>query len=162
MKNLSKEDMGLFYSILIFTHPSFFYGLPWWLRGKESTCNAGDPGSIPGSGRSPGGGHGNPLQYCCWENPMDRGAWRAIIHRVVKSHISKNPSLPGWQHGRVSHCKPSGLATNRSTPSFPLVSFSHWCLHLVKVYCCLVTKSCPTLCDSMDCSPPGSSVHEIS
>ena len=43
--------------------------------GKESACNAGDAGSIPGWGRSPGGGHGNPLQYCCLENPMDRGTW---------------------------------------------------------------------------------------
>ena len=47
-------------------------GLPWWLSGKESACNAG---SILGSGRSPGGGNGNPLQCSCLENPMDRGAW---------------------------------------------------------------------------------------
>ena len=46
---------------------------------------AGDPGSTPGSGRSPGGGHGNPLQYSCLENPMDRRAWRATVHRAVKS-----------------------------------------------------------------------------
>ena len=44
---------------------------------KESIWNVGDLGSVPGSGRSPGGGHGNPLQYSCLENPMDRGAWRA-------------------------------------------------------------------------------------
>ena len=44
-----------------------------------------DPGSVPGSGRSPGGGHGNSLQYCCLENPMDRGAWWATVHRVTKS-----------------------------------------------------------------------------
>ena len=44
-----------------------------------------DMGLIPGSGRSPGGGHGNPFQYSCLENPMDRGAWRAIVHRVTKS-----------------------------------------------------------------------------
>ena len=48
--------------------------------GKESACNEGDPGSIPKSGRYPGGGHGNPLQYSCLENPMDRGAWRATVH----------------------------------------------------------------------------------
>ena len=47
--------------------------------GKESACSAGDLGSIPGLGRSPGGGHGNPLQYSCLENPMDRGAWQACI-----------------------------------------------------------------------------------
>ena len=44
-----------------------------------------DVGSIPGSGRSPGGEHGNPFQYSCLENPMDRGVWQATIHRVVKS-----------------------------------------------------------------------------
>ena len=44
-----------------------------------------DAGSIPGWGRSPGGGHGKPLQYSCLENPMDRGAWRAIVHGVAKS-----------------------------------------------------------------------------
>ena len=44
-----------------------------------------DPGSIPGSGRSKGGGHGNPLQYSCLENPMDRGAWRTTVHRVAKN-----------------------------------------------------------------------------
>ena len=47
--------------------------------------NAADPGSIPGSGRSPGEGNGNPLQYSCLENPMDRGAWWATIHGVAKS-----------------------------------------------------------------------------
>ena len=46
-----------------------------WLSGKESAYNAGDMGLIPGSGRSPGGGNDNPLQYSCQENPMDRGAW---------------------------------------------------------------------------------------
>ena len=52
---------------------------------KESTCNAGDLGSIPGLGRSPGVGHGNPLQYSCLENHMDRGAWQATVHGVTKS-----------------------------------------------------------------------------
>ena len=46
--------------------------------------DAGDMGSIPGSGRSPGEGNDNPLQYSCLENPMDRGAWRTIVHRVAK------------------------------------------------------------------------------
>ena len=56
-----------------------YMGLPWWLSGKESTCNVGDLGSIPGSGRSPGGRHGNPLQYSCLENFMDREIWQAIV-----------------------------------------------------------------------------------
>ena len=56
---------------------------------KKPPTNAGvtgDAGSIPGSGRPPGGGYGNPLLYSCLENPTDRGAWRAIVHRVTKSH----------------------------------------------------------------------------
>ena len=52
---------------------------------KHLAYNAGDLGSIPGSGRSSGEGNGNPLQYSCLENPMDRGAWWAIVHRVAKS-----------------------------------------------------------------------------
>ena len=63
-------------------------GLPWWLSCKESACStgaAGVTGLIPGFGRSPGGGHGNPLQYSCLENPMDRGAWRATVQRVAKT-----------------------------------------------------------------------------
>ena len=55
---------------------------------KNAPANAGDirdAGSIPGSGRSPGGGHDNPLLCCCLENPMDRGAWRTVVHRVAKS-----------------------------------------------------------------------------
>ena len=52
---------------------------------KESACNAGDLGSIPGSGRSPGGGNGNPLQYSCLENSMDRGSWQATVHGITKS-----------------------------------------------------------------------------
>ena len=63
-------------------------GFPGGSDGKESACNAGaagDPGSIPESGRSPGGGHGHPLQYYCLEYPMDRGAWLATVHAVTKS-----------------------------------------------------------------------------
>ena len=60
-------------------------GFPGGSDGKESACNAGDMGSIPGSGRSPGEGNGNPLQYSCLENAMDRGAWKSTVHGVTKS-----------------------------------------------------------------------------
>ena len=60
-------------------------GFPGGSENKASAGNAGDPGSIPGLGRSPGEGNGNPLQYSCLENPMERGAWRATVHRVTKS-----------------------------------------------------------------------------
>ena len=59
-------------------------GFPGGSDGKESVCNAGDPGSIPGSGRFPGEGNGNPLQYSCLENSMGREAWRATVHGVPK------------------------------------------------------------------------------
>ena len=59
--------------------------LPDGSAGKETACDAGDMGSIPGLGRSPPGGNGNPLQYSCLENSMDRGACRAIVHRATKS-----------------------------------------------------------------------------
>ena len=53
-----------------------------------------EAGSVPGSGRCPGGGHGNPLQYSCLQNPMDRGAWRATVHGVAKSRTQrKQPSV---------------------------------------------------------------------
>ena len=60
-------------------------GFPSSSDGKTSTCNAGDLGSIPGLGRSPGEGNGNPLQYSCQENPMDKRAWWATVHGVAKS-----------------------------------------------------------------------------
>ena len=63
----------------------YIWGFPGGSDGKESTCNAGDLGSIPGLERSHGGGHGNPRQYSCLESPMDRGAWRATVHEVTKS-----------------------------------------------------------------------------
>ena len=63
-------------------------GFPGGSDGKESACNAGDLGSIPGLGRSAGGGHSNPLQYSCLENPMDRGAWWATIHGVAESETT--------------------------------------------------------------------------
>ena len=59
-------------------------GFPHSSVGKESACNAGDPGSIPESGRSPGEGNDNPLQCSYLEDPMDRGAWQATVHEVAR------------------------------------------------------------------------------
>ena len=67
--------------------------------GKESACNKGDTrdlGLIPGSGRFPGGGDGNPLQYSCLENPLDRGAWRATIHGVAESDMTEVTEHMGY------------------------------------------------------------------
>ena len=62
-------------------------GFPGGSDSKESACHTGDVGLIPGLGRSPGEGNGNPLQDSCLENPMDRGAWQAAVHGGAKSQI---------------------------------------------------------------------------
>ena len=90
-------------------------GFPGGSDGKESACNAGDPGLILGSGRFPGEGNGYPLQYSYLENPMDRGAWQATFHGVVKSQtrlsdshfhfltflisVNTRQGLPWWSSG---------------------------------------------------------------
>ena len=92
-----------------------------------------DPGLMPGSGRSPGEGHGKPLQYSCLENPMDRGAWRAIVHGVAKSQA--------W-------------LTNIHNNHYLIV------LHIQKnFFAC--SQPCLTLCSPVDCCPPDFSVHGI-
>ena len=63
-------------------------GLSRWLSGKESVCQAGNSSSIPGLRRSPGEGNGNPLQYSCLKNFMDRVAWRAIVHGLTESDMT--------------------------------------------------------------------------
>ena len=96
----------------------FFY-LVIWCSGKESTCSAGgtrDAASIPVSGRSPGGGHGNPLQCPCFGKPKDRGAWWATVNGAAKKERKKESEI---------------------------------------------TQSCLTLCNPVDCSIPGSSIHGI-
>ena len=105
---------------------------PWWLNGEESACSAGNMGLIPGVGRSPGEGNGYPLQYSCLENPMDRGAWWGKVHWVTKVLDTTEQ-----------------LNNNMSSGINYTVEKSE------------VTQSCPTLCNPMDCSPPGSSVHGI-
>ena len=89
-KGTIKESywIGRFTSAKLFERKEF-YGINSCFSGgsevKESAFNVGDLGSIPGLGRSPGEGNGNPLQYSCLENPMDRGAWWATVHGVTKS-----------------------------------------------------------------------------
>ena len=73
---------------------AFIWGFPDGSVGKESAHNAGDPGSIPGSGRSPGGRNGHPLQYSCLENPMDGGAWWAVFHGVTTSRTRLSDWTP--------------------------------------------------------------------
>ena len=70
---------------LLWTHFEEFWGFPSGSEDKESAFNAGNVGSIPALRRSSGEGNGNPLQYSCLENPMDRGAWRATVHVCLLS-----------------------------------------------------------------------------
>ena len=86
-------------------------GVPWWFSGKESTCQAVNAGSIPGSGRSPREGHGNPLQYSCLGNPMDRGAWWAALHGIARVAHS-------WVTEQAGVCCKS--PANMTARSFPL------------------------------------------
>ena len=72
-------------SLLIFQRVLLYMGFLGGSDGKESACNAGDLGLIPGLGRSPGGGHGNPLSILAWRIPMDRGAWWATVRGFAKS-----------------------------------------------------------------------------
>ena len=69
-------------SLFVFIY--LYLGFPHSSVSKESACNAGDPVLIPGLGRSSGEGNGNPLQYSCLENPMDRGAWQATVHGIAR------------------------------------------------------------------------------
>ena len=96
----------------------------------------GDLDSIPGLGRSPGGGHGNPFQYSCWKNPMDRGGWRATVHRVTKS----------WTQLKL-------LSTHTYTAQGNSILFF--------IVCAKSFESYLSLCDPIDYSPPCFSDHGI-
>ena len=110
--------------------------LPWWLRGKESACNAGDPVLIPGLGRCPGEENGNPLQTSCLENPMDRGAWWATVDGVAKvgynwAHlwgVSLDSFLENTCklliYAMLSQTQIHWIQTRRENSVFPSVQFS--------------------------------------
>ena len=84
-----KEEAVIFYFFFFFLLFGYIIlGFTGGSAGKESVCNAGDLGLIPGLGRSPGEGNGNPLQYSCLENPMDRETWQAIVHGVAKESVT--------------------------------------------------------------------------
>ena len=103
--------------------PSTPWGFPHSSVSKESACSACDPGSIPGLGRSPGEGNGNPLQYSCLETPLGRGAWWATVHRVA-----------GVGHNLATTPPPPQVTAN-------LESLSHSQLHPSKNTCLILTQS---------------------
>ena len=113
------------------------HGLPWWLR-EASVYNVGDPGSSPGLGRSPGEGNGNPLQYSCLENPMDRGAWWATVYGVTKcrTRLSDFASLHSAdklnkQDDNIKPCHTPFLIWNQSIISCPVLTVASWPTHSV-------------------------------
>ena len=89
-------------------------GLPWWLSSKESTCNAGDTGLIPGLRRSPGGGHGNPLQYSFLVNLLGREAWWATGDRLAKSWTLLTNWAQGGRARQESKCALELLSSHGS------------------------------------------------
>ena len=106
------------------------------VKNSTSDVDTGDAGLIPGLGRSPGGGHGNPFQYSCWKNPMDRGGWRATVHRVTKS----------WTQLKL-------LSTHTYTAQGNSILFV--------IVCAKSFESYLSLCDPIDYSPPCFSDHGI-
>ena len=117
---------------------SFFSGLLWWLSGKDSAWNAGAPSLIPGLGRSPGEGNGNPLQDSCLGNPMDRGAWESTVHGITKSQTQ----LSNWAHMHffsillnekisniMKHCK--GFAMNTNIPTTQVIPLKFCCIWFI-------------------------------
>ena len=130
----------------LFLVSSKMQGFPGGSDSKESAYNVGDLGSIPGLGRSPGEGNGNPLQFSGLENPLDRGAWRATVRGVRVGH--------DWTTLTLLHFLKCKLGEGRD----PVGSLFFRKEKKVKV---LVAQSCPAPCDPMDCSLPGSSLHRI-
>ena len=93
-------------------------GFPGGSDSKEPACSSGDPDSIPGLGRSPGEGHGNPLQYSCLENPMGRGAWQTTVHGVEKSqsrlrHFTLYPVRSSMEKGRSDIWREIGILVTK-------------------------------------------------
>ena len=111
LSNLPCKDVQTCDQALLDKH-ILYMGFPGGSEVKVSACNAGDVGSIPGSGRSPGEGNVSPLQYSCLENPMDGGAWWATVHGVAKSRTRLSDFTHSLTHS-VMGPSDSSLAKTR-------------------------------------------------
>ena len=160
---------------------AIIHELPQWLISKESACSAvdsGDMDSISGLRRSPGGGNGNPLQYSCLGNPMDRGTWWATVHRVAKSWLWLNTQaqssvetgsvqFPSVAQSYLALCDPMDC----STPDLPVhhqlleltQTHVHWVGDAIQPFHPLFYPSPPTLNLSQHQGPFWwvSSLHQV-
>ena len=107
--------------------PGSSMGLPSGSDSKACICNAGDPSSVPRSGRSPGEGHGNPLQYFCLGNPMNRGAWSAMVHGIKKSHT-------WWATNTQNDLSPTDFKRNNITGHWS------WCTYIIQIVICTIEE----------------------
>ena len=153
---------------LCFSHSNLLYhkyrnnnykwlSFPGGSDGKESVCNAEHPGSVLGSGRSPGEGNGNPLQYSCLKNPMDRGpgGLQSMGSQRVGHDWVTNTFTFTIINIKYAYCLWDSPNKNTGVGC-------HFLLQCMKVKSEIeVAQSCPTLSDPMDCSLPGFSIHGI-
>ena len=124
---------------------------------KEPACQCrrhGDASLILGSRKSPGGGHGNPPQYSCLENPMDRGAWWAAVHGATKGW-TRLSDLACTSFGPRSLEGPPEPSSSLDDSLYMRISWGHW----IELHFSSVTQSCPAFCDPMNRSTPGLPVH---
>ena len=149
------RSLSYFFPIFFTSLYIIFMGFPRSSVGKESACNAGDLGLIPGVGRSPGEGNSNPLQYYCLENPMDRGAWQGTAHGVARV-----------RHDLATKPPPSTMFIGRDKDDIGKV-WQGILQGVSKIWqkripaAAKSLQSCPTLCDPTDGSPPGFPVPGI-
>ena len=106
-------------------------GFPGGSEDKASACNVGDLGSISGLGRSPGKGNGNPLQYSCLENSMDRGAWRATVHGIAESQtrlsdFTHTPEAKSWLIWKDPDVGKDWRQEEKGTTEDEMVGWHHW------------------------------------
>ena len=145
------------------SHRDHSGSFPWWLSGKESTCNAEATGD-PASRKFPGGGNGNPLQYSCLENPMDKAAWRDTVHGVAESQtqLSDLAHMHTHTHTLIHICPchtPPHIHTGLQSHIFTQAhtsSHSHTCLYLhTNPHTCIHTHPYPL-------TQPPSQAHTLS
>ena len=135
----------------------YIYRPPQWLSSKETACNAEGAVSIPGLGRSPGEGHGYPVQYSCLGNLMDRGTWWATVDRFAELDTTEAAERERENLiFRQISCDFNHIHTHTYKYTSLKMGIHTMCM------CAKSLQSCLTLCDPMDRSPPGSSVHGIS